>query len=119
MERVRELHPEPGLASSWTWTPKEAPFAHVVQVARALKTILDELCAAEPHQDLRATGCTSFADGPPLPHEETRTFAPSARDADASIRFWMELTHAASIFGADSCRGSRRSEAIPTSSITK
>jgi bifunctional non-homologous end joining protein LigD len=56
--------------------PKEAPFAHVVQVARALKTILDEL---ELPSYVKTTGSTGLHILIPMgrryTHEETRTFA--------------------------------------------
>jgi bifunctional non-homologous end joining protein LigD len=56
--------------------PKEAPFTHVVQVARALKTILDEL---ELPSYVKTTGSTGLHILVPMgrryTHEETRTFA--------------------------------------------
>ena len=56
--------------------PKEAPFAHVVQVARTLKTILDEL---ELPSYVKTTGSTGLHILIPMgrryTHEETRTFA--------------------------------------------
>jgi len=56
--------------------PKEAPFAHVVQVARALKTILDEL---ELPSFIKTSGATGLHVLLPMErrytHEETRTFA--------------------------------------------
>ena len=56
--------------------PKEAPFAHVVQVARALKTILDEL---ELPAFIKTSGATGLHVLLPMgrryTHEETRTFA--------------------------------------------
>jgi bifunctional non-homologous end joining protein LigD len=56
--------------------PKEAPFAHVVQVARALKTILDDL---ELPSFIKTSGATGLHVLLPMgrryTHEETRTFA--------------------------------------------
>ena len=56
--------------------PKEAPFAHVVRVARALKTILDEL---ELPGFIKTSGATGLHVLLPMgrryTHEETRTFA--------------------------------------------
>jgi bifunctional non-homologous end joining protein LigD len=56
--------------------PKEAPFAHVVQVARALKTILDEL---ELPAYVKTSGKTGLHVLIPMgrlyTHEQTRTFA--------------------------------------------
>ncbi len=56
--------------------PKEAPFAHVVQVARALKKILDEL---ELPSYIKTSGATGLHVLLPMgrryTHEETRTFA--------------------------------------------
>jgi len=56
--------------------PKEAPFTHVVQVARALKTILDEL---ELPGTIKTSGATGLHVLIPMgrryTHEETRTFA--------------------------------------------
>jgi bifunctional non-homologous end joining protein LigD len=56
--------------------PKEAPFAHVVQVARALKTILDDL---ELPSSIKTSGATGLHVLIPMgrryTHEETRTFA--------------------------------------------
>jgi bifunctional non-homologous end joining protein LigD len=56
--------------------PKEAPFAHVVQVARALKTILDEL---ELPGYVKTSGKTGLHVLIPMgrlyTHEQTRTFA--------------------------------------------
>jgi bifunctional non-homologous end joining protein LigD len=56
--------------------PKEAPFAHVVQVARALKTILDDL---ELPSTIKTSGATGLHVLIPMgrryTHEETRTFA--------------------------------------------
>ncbi|HYQ96088.1 MAG TPA: DNA ligase D [Candidatus Eisenbacteria bacterium] len=56
--------------------PKEAPFAHVVQVARALKTILDELALPSHIKTSGATGLHVLLPmGRRYTHEETRTFA--------------------------------------------
>ena len=56
--------------------PKEAPFAHVVQVARALKTILDELKLPSYIKTSGATGLHVLIPmGRRYTHEETRTFA--------------------------------------------
>jgi len=56
--------------------PKEAPFAHVVQVARALKTILDELTLPSYIKTSGATGLHVLIPmGRRYTHEETRTFA--------------------------------------------
>ena len=56
--------------------PKEAPFAHVVQVARALKTILDELKLPSYIKTSGATGLHVLIPmGRQYTHEETRTFA--------------------------------------------
>jgi bifunctional non-homologous end joining protein LigD len=56
--------------------PKEAPFAHVVQVARALKTILDELDLPSYPKTSGATGLHVLIPmGRRYTHEETRTFA--------------------------------------------
>ncbi|HYQ88037.1 MAG TPA: DNA ligase D [Candidatus Binatia bacterium] len=56
--------------------PKEAPFTHVVQVARALKTILDDL---ELPSFIKTSGATGLHVLIPMgrryTHEETRTFA--------------------------------------------
>jgi bifunctional non-homologous end joining protein LigD len=56
--------------------PKEAPFAHVVQVARALKTILDQLELPSYVKTSGATGLHVLIPmGRRYTHEETRTFA--------------------------------------------
>ena len=56
--------------------PKEAPFAHVVQVARALKTILDSLELPSYVKTSGATGLHVLIPmGRRYTHEETRTFA--------------------------------------------
>jgi len=56
--------------------PKEAPFAHVVQVARALKTILDDLDLPSYIKTSGATGLHVLIPmGRRYTHEETRTFA--------------------------------------------
>ena len=56
--------------------PKEAPFAHVVQVARALKTILDDLTLPSYIKTSGATGLHVLIPmGRRYTHEETRTFA--------------------------------------------
>jgi bifunctional non-homologous end joining protein LigD len=56
--------------------PKEAPFTHVVQVARALKTILDELSLPSFIKTSGATGLHVLIPmGRRYTHEETRTFA--------------------------------------------
>ncbi len=56
--------------------PKEAPFTHVVQVARALKTILDELALPATIKTSGATGLHVLIPmGRKYNHEETRTFA--------------------------------------------
>jgi bifunctional non-homologous end joining protein LigD len=56
--------------------PKEAPFAHVVQVARALKTILDDLQLPSSIKTSGATGLHVLIPmGRRYTHEETRTFA--------------------------------------------
>ena len=56
--------------------PKEAPFAHVVQVARALKTILDDLKLPSYIKTSGATGLHVLIPmGHRYTHEETRTFA--------------------------------------------
>jgi bifunctional non-homologous end joining protein LigD len=56
--------------------PKEAPFAHVVQVARALKEILDELGLPSYIKTSGATGLHVLLPmGRRYTHEETRTFA--------------------------------------------
>ncbi len=56
--------------------PKEAPFTHVVQVARALKTILDELTLPSFIKTSGATGLHVLLPmGRKYTHEETRTFA--------------------------------------------
>ncbi|HXL15602.1 MAG TPA: DNA ligase D, partial [Methylomirabilota bacterium] len=56
--------------------PKEAPFTHVVQVARALKTILDELDLPSYIKTSGATGLHVLIPmGRRYTHEETRTFA--------------------------------------------
>ena len=56
--------------------PKEAPFAHVVRVARALKTILDDL---ELPSHVKTSGATGLHILLPMgrryTHEEVRTFA--------------------------------------------
>ena len=56
--------------------PKEAPFTHVVQVARALKTILDDL---ELPSFIKTSGATGLHVLIPMgrryTHEESRTFA--------------------------------------------
>jgi bifunctional non-homologous end joining protein LigD len=56
--------------------PKEAPFVHVVQVARALKTILDRL---ELPSTIKTSGATGLHVLVPMgrryTHEESRTFA--------------------------------------------
>ncbi len=55
--------------------PKGAPFAHVVQVARALKTILDELQVQAFIKTSGATGLHVLLPmGRRYTHEETRTF---------------------------------------------
>ncbi len=56
--------------------PKEAPFTHVVQVARALKTILDEVALPSYIKTSGATGLHVLIPmGRRYSHEETRTFA--------------------------------------------
>jgi bifunctional non-homologous end joining protein LigD len=56
--------------------PKEAPFTHVVQVARALKTILDELSLPSFIKTSGATGLHVLVPmGRRYTHEESRTFA--------------------------------------------
>jgi bifunctional non-homologous end joining protein LigD len=56
--------------------PKEAPFAHVVRVARALKEILDELKLPSYIKTSGATGLHVLLPmGRRYTHEETRTFA--------------------------------------------
>jgi len=56
--------------------PKEAPFTHVVQVARALKTILDEIELPSYVKTSGATGLHVLIPmGRRYTHEETRTFA--------------------------------------------
>jgi bifunctional non-homologous end joining protein LigD len=56
--------------------PKEAPFSHVVRVARALKTILDELELTSFPKTSGATGLHVLLPmGQRYTHEETRTFA--------------------------------------------
>jgi len=56
--------------------PKEAPFAHVVRVARALKTILDDLELTSFPKTSGATGLHVLLPmGQRYTHEETRTFA--------------------------------------------
>lgn len=56
--------------------PKEAPFVHVVQVARALKTILDDLKLPSYIKTSGATGLHVLIPmGRRYTHEETRTFA--------------------------------------------
>jgi len=56
--------------------PKGAPFTHVVQVARALKTILDELRLPSYVKTSGATGLHVLIPmGQRYSHEETRTFA--------------------------------------------
>ena len=56
--------------------PKEAPFAHVVQVARALKTILDDLELPSVPKTSGATGIHILLPmGQRYTHEEVRTFA--------------------------------------------
>ena len=56
--------------------PKEAPFAHVVRVARALKTILDGLRLPGYIKTSGATGLhVQIPMGRRYTHEETRTFA--------------------------------------------
>jgi bifunctional non-homologous end joining protein LigD len=56
--------------------PKEAPFAHVVQVARALKKILDELELPSYPKTSGATGLHVLLPmGQRYTHEEVRTFA--------------------------------------------
>ena len=56
--------------------PKEAPFTHVVQVARALKTILDELTLPSTIKTSGATGLHVLIPmGRRYSHEETRAFA--------------------------------------------
>ena len=56
--------------------PKEAPFTHVVRVARALKTILDELSLPSFIKTSGATGLHVLVPmGRRYTHEESRTFA--------------------------------------------
>src|SRR5439155_10456932 len=56
--------------------PKGAPFAHVVQVARALKAILDETKLPSYVKTSGATGLHVLIPmGRRYTHEETRTFA--------------------------------------------
>jgi bifunctional non-homologous end joining protein LigD len=56
--------------------PKEAPFAHVVQVARALKKILDDLELPSYPKTSGATGLHVLLPmGQRYTHEEVRTFA--------------------------------------------
>jgi len=56
--------------------PKEAPFAHVVRVARALKKILDDLELTSFAKTSGATGLHVLLPmGQKYTHEETRTFA--------------------------------------------
>jgi len=56
--------------------PKEAPFTHVVQVARALKTILDDLDLPSFIKTSGATGLHVLVPmGRRYSHEESRTFA--------------------------------------------
>ncbi|HTM00257.1 MAG TPA: DNA ligase D [Candidatus Omnitrophota bacterium] len=56
--------------------PKEAPFVHVVQVARALKTILDRLELPSAIKTSGATGLHVLVPmGARYTHEESRTFA--------------------------------------------
>ena len=56
--------------------PKEAPFAHVVRVARALKKILDEIGLPSCVKTSGATGLHVLLPmGRRYTHEETRTFA--------------------------------------------
>jgi len=56
--------------------PKEAPFAHVVQVARALKKILDDLELPSVPKTSGATGLHILLPmGQRYTHEEVRTFA--------------------------------------------
>ena len=56
--------------------PKEAPFAHVVQVARALKKILDDLELPSVPKTSGATGLHILLSmGQRYTHEEVRTFA--------------------------------------------
>jgi bifunctional non-homologous end joining protein LigD len=83
LERARGVAGSARLDGARTSIPKEAPFAHVVQVARALKKILDDLELPSVPKTSGATGSTSCSRWGSA--TRTRRFA---RSRACSRRWW-------------------------------